>query len=225
MKICRDICERTGGERDPYYCYSNTKASNTGTYTVAQDDLYLREHLFEYVAPPAMLAPPSKSAALGGTGTGPISNHADLMLMGFPTLSSGELPGECSCHGKLKSSTYVCARCRSHVCDVPTECRVCGLTLVSSPHLARSFRHLFPIKNYTQVNGPSEHEFPAACFTCAVPFPAMSASALQAPAPVASSSNVSPTGRYACPKCHNHFCIDCDILVHDQLGFCPGCTG
>ena len=30
-------------------------------------------------------------------------------------------------------------------CELPVECRGCGLTLVSAPHLARSYHHLFPL--------------------------------------------------------------------------------
>ncbi len=32
--------------------------------------------------------------------------------------------------------------------ELPSECHVCGLTLISSPHLARSYHHLFPVPTY-----------------------------------------------------------------------------
>jgi transcription initiation factor TFIIH subunit 2 len=35
--------------------------------------------------------------------------------------------------------------------DLPCSCHVCGLTLVSSPHLARSYHHLFPVKAFSEV--------------------------------------------------------------------------
>lgn len=35
--------------------------------------------------------------------------------------------------------------------ELPCECHVCGLTLVSSPHLARSYHHLFPVKGFGEV--------------------------------------------------------------------------
>lgn len=127
----------------------------TGTYGVAKDDVYLRELLFEFVAPPPTLAP-SRSNVLGGTTAAVVvaapvnnaanSNSADLMLMGFPTLVHSAYPGICSCHSKLKNVGFTCPRCLNRLCDVPTECRVCGLTVVSSPHLARSYRHLFPVR-------------------------------------------------------------------------------
>lgn len=26
-----------------------------------------------------------------------------------------------------------------------------------------------------------------------------------------------------CPRCHNIFCVECDIFIHDSLHNCPGC--
>uniref|UniRef100_A0A0E0DFZ5 Ssl1-like domain-containing protein n=1 Tax=Oryza meridionalis TaxID=40149 RepID=A0A0E0DFZ5_9ORYZ len=60
----------------------------------------------------------------------------------------------CSCHMKIKSGAegYICPRCKVNVCELPTECRTCGLTLVSSPHLARSYHHLFPVQPFDEVS-------------------------------------------------------------------------
>ncbi|KAM0791729.1 hypothetical protein ACM66B_003997 [Microbotryomycetes sp. NB124-2] len=133
MKICRDIASQT-----------------KGTYNVARDDLYLRELLFEFVSPPPTLGP-SHSHVLGGPSTAAPTSSADLMLMGFPQLVQGHYSGICSCHVKLKSSGYKCPRCKSRICDVPTECKVCSLTVVNAAQLARSYRHLFPVANYERV--------------------------------------------------------------------------
>lgn len=115
-----------------------------GTYSVARDDLYLRELLFEFVSPPPTLAP-STSHVLGGPSPNAPTSSADLMVMGFPQLVQATYPAICSCHHKLKSTGYSCPRCKSRICDVPTECKVCGLTVVNAPQLARSYRHLFPV--------------------------------------------------------------------------------
>ncbi|SCV73417.1 BQ2448_7343 [Microbotryum intermedium] len=234
MKICRDIATRT-----------------KGTYNVARDDLYLRELLFEFVSPPATLAP-SKSHVLGGPSASAPTSSADLMQMGFPQLVQALYPGLCSCHLKLKTSGYICPRCKSRICDVPTECRVCGLTVVNAPQLARSYRHLFPLnkkawgmyyRSRTTRSSPSEcicgrlmlcapklilfapiplrcrpsSSYPLACKACSHPFPTTAIKSLLA------SADISPLGRYSCPTCEQHFCLDCDKLVHDALGFCPGC--
>lgn len=32
-----------------------------------------------------------------------------------------------------------------------------------------------------------------------------------------------PGLRVSCPKCKQHFCLDCDIYIHESLHNCPGC--
>lgn len=123
---------------------TEVSGSFAGTYRVARDDLAFRDLLFEFVSPPPTLAP-SKSHVLGGPSPAPPTSSSDLMQMGFPTLVHSSYPAICGCHGKLKVSGYSCPRCKSRICDVPTECRVCGLTVVNAPQLARSYRHLFPV--------------------------------------------------------------------------------
>lgn len=128
IKICRQICERTGGR-----------------FGVAMDEEHLRELMWETIPPPAqtMTQPMTlgvrNALAAGGkavNGKRP-TPVGDLMVMGFPVrLPQG---GEtlCACHGWLKKGGYLCPRCGSKMCDVPTDCEVCGLMVVSSPHLAR----------------------------------------------------------------------------------------
>ena len=48
------------------------------------------------------------------------------------------------------------------------------------------------------------------CFSCLVPFDKAEAGA-------------AGSGQYACPKCKQEFCMDCDIFVHEVLHNCPGC--
>lgn len=57
---------------------------------------------------------------------------------------------------KQKASTfhpegYYCPQCSSKYCDLPVECRTCGLLLVASPHLARSYHHLFPLPAFREA--------------------------------------------------------------------------
>ena len=51
----------------------------------------------------------------------------------------------------MLSGGFTCPRCLALVAELPSSCHVCGLTLVSSPHLARSYHHLFPIKPFVEV--------------------------------------------------------------------------
>lgn len=124
-----------------------------GQFGVALNEGHYRDLLFELVPPPAQRA---MARAAGNTsvpnGNKPAANAnpaADLMMMGFPTrLPDASPPSLCACHSELKSEGFICPRCMSKVCNVPTDCDVCGLMIVSSPHLARSYHHLFPVKAY-----------------------------------------------------------------------------
>ena len=95
---------------------------------------------------------------------------ANLIKMGFPQRAAEGVISICSCHKEAKfGGGYTCPRCKARVCELPTECRICGLTLVSSPHLARSYHHLFPITPFADVS-PSitniPHKLPKSCFGC-----------------------------------------------------------
>lgn len=97
---------------------------------------------------------------------------ANLIRMGFPQRAAEGVISICSCHKEAKvGGGYTCPRCKARVCELPTECRICGLTLVSSPHLARSFHHLFPITPFDDVpltslpNNPQQI-LPKNCFGC-----------------------------------------------------------
>ncbi|KIM40063.1 hypothetical protein M413DRAFT_19302 [Hebeloma cylindrosporum] len=198
MKICRDLCEKTGGQ-----------------FGVAMNEGHFKDLLFELVPPPAQRPTPRPLGAGAGatTNTNPA---ADLMMMGFPTrLPDASPPSLCVCHSEMKSQGFLCPRCLSKVCDVPTDCDICGLMIVSSPHLARSYHHLFPVKPYDAVQ--DEEDIPdgsKTCHACARPFPEKTANAKE---------GISPVGRYRCPDCGQDFCSECDVLVHDVVHCCPGC--
>ncbi|KAK7053315.1 hypothetical protein VNI00_003941 [Paramarasmius palmivorus] len=129
MKICRELCTKTGGE-----------------FGVALNEGHFKDLLFELVPPPAQ-----RAIARAGAGSG-TNASANLMMMGFPTrLPDASPPSLCVCHSDLKSDGFLCPRCLAKVCDVPTDCDICGLMIVSSPHLARSYHHLFPVKPYAAV--------------------------------------------------------------------------
>ncbi|RDB24987.1 TFIIH basal transcription factor complex p47 subunit [Hypsizygus marmoreus] len=193
MKICRDLCDKTGGQ-----------------FGVALNEGHFRDLLFELIPPPAQQAV-SRGASRA---TNP---SADLMMMGFPTrLPDTSPPSLCVCHSEVKSEGFLCPRCLAKVCDVPTDCDICGLMIVSSPHLARSYHHLFPVRAYDAVLSADEAASNS-CHGCFRPFP---------PPPTGTtttSEGLSPLGRYRCPDCKNDFCSECDVFVHDVIHCCPGC--
>ncbi|CAG8746846.1 6970_t:CDS:2, partial [Acaulospora morrowiae] len=170
----------------------------SGTYGVVLNEAHFKDLLFEIIPPPPV----------------PVAqNNTELVMMGFPSSVNETSPSLCACHSKPTSSGYSCARCNSKICDLPTECPVCELTLVSSPHLARSYHHLFPAENYNEVPWNSTTE--THCFACQMPFPTFSDN---------KQTNVDiPSGIYTCPKCKQYFCLDCDVFVHEVIHNCPGC--
>ncbi|KAK0461172.1 Ssl1-like-domain-containing protein [Desarmillaria tabescens] len=190
MKICRDLCDKTGGQ-----------------FGVAMNEGHFKDLLFELIPPPAQQA---------STRTGSTNPAADLMMMGFPTrLPDASPPSLCVCHSDLKSEGYICPRCLAKVCDVPTDCDVCGLMIVSSPHLARSYHHLFPVKPFDAVKSLQEAGPSPTCHACARAFPTTALSS--------TAEGMSAVGRYRCPECRNEFCSECDVFLHDVVHCCPGC--
>lgn len=145
MKICRELANKTGGKSSTRLQLSFSEPTFLGVFGVVMNEDHFKELMFELVPPPAQRA---ISRLAGGSA----NFSADLMMMGFPTRLPETSPlSLCVCHSQLKNEGFLCPRCKAQVCDVPTDCDVCGLMIVSSPHLARSYHHLFPVKGYRAV--------------------------------------------------------------------------
>ncbi|KAI1460800.1 TFIIH basal transcription factor complex, subunit SSL1 [Annulohypoxylon moriforme] len=223
VAICDELCSKTNG-------------GDNSSYTIALDEDHFRSCLLEVTTPPVTRTQEQ--------------NNASLLMMGFPsrTLAAGDSIHYCACHNRPTREGYKCTRCASRVCRLPAECPGCGLTLILSTHLARSYHHLFPLRNWVEVPW-AEAKRSKACYSCLTPFP-------EAPRPESSKGKtpekakgktpekgkgrsnsgagaggvvppplkgLSESGRYACEVCRNHFCIDCDLFAHEVLHNCPGC--
>ncbi|TVY81407.1 General transcription and DNA repair factor IIH subunit ssl1, partial [Lachnellula suecica] len=202
VAICAELCSRTN-------------AGDDGNYSVALNEQHFRELVMHVTTPPVTR---TKKQA-----------QSSLLMMGFPsrTLGTGKTMSFCACHSKLSRGGYLCSRCDSKVCSLPAECPACGLTLILSTHLARSYHHLFPLRNWVEVPWSSAARSKA-CYSCLAPFPEVPIGRLQAPGnerPEGEPKGTSESGRYACEVCGNHFCIDCDVFAHDVAHNCPGCQG
>ena len=233
VAICNTIVTRT-----------NPSISSTHTYSVALNEQHYRELFMRATIPPTTSH--AQSAAQD-------SNKSSLLMMGFPSRIVDQAPTLCACHSKPTRGGYLCSRCQSKVCSLPTSCPACGLTLILSTHLARSYHHLFPLRNWREVSWSRADaaSSQSACFACLTPFP------IRPPGPAsrhrASSGlgqghdrmslattrgkdlptkgllmaggqgGVSESGRYECENCGCHFCIDCDVFAHEVVHNCPGC--
>lgn len=191
----RISCISLSGE---IYVLKRLCEKTNGRYEVPLNEDHLGDLLQSFVAPFASEASEKSICSY-------------LVQMGFPVKIGGEdRQGLCVCHGTtLEASSgdsgFSCPRCLSRVCQVPMDCPACGLTLVTSPFLAKSFHHLFPVAPFSLTIGCSTE---LRCFSCARPWIA---------------DHPKDTSFYSCTRCLNSFCPDCDTLIHDSLFFCPAC--
>ncbi|XP_065891193.1 general transcription factor IIH subunit 2-like protein isoform X2 [Dysidea avara] len=172
VNICKTLCHQT-----------------EGIYSVVLDEQHFGGLLTQQCRPPAAK----------------VDSEASLIKMGFPQHRMNGLPSLCMCHlnnpdsCKLSNEGYFCPQCNSKYCELPVECKTCGLTLVSAPHLARSYHHLFPLKCFSEVFLTERRN----CCGCHV---------------------MLENQAYECVTCNQLFCIDCDLFIHEKLHTCPGCT-
>ena len=159
-------------------------------------------------------------------------NQSALLMMGFPSRIVEERATLCARHGNLTRGGYLCSRCKAKVCNLPATCPTCDLTLILSTHLARSYHHLFPLRNWSEVPWARARAMGSTqCYGCLSPFPAVpkshevanGAKKDQSSANSKRAEGASESSRYECGACGNHFCIDCDVFCHEVVHNCPGC--
>jgi len=184
--------------------YRELATSTGGQHGVILDDLHFKDLLAGHLDPP-----PSAAAA-----------ESSLIRMGFPSHAGREGEGGglgmCLCHldtpgeegRKISTAGYLCPQCSAKYCELPVECRGCGLTLVSAPHLARSYHHLFPLPPFKEIPPESVPPNQCSCSACGQSFTGSKDRAV-----------------FQCPLCHQMFCGECDLFVHETLHTCPGCAG
>ncbi|PWN26829.1 TFIIH basal transcription factor complex, subunit SSL1, partial [Jaminaea rosea] len=214
MKILRDIAQETGG-----------------TFGVALNEGHLEDLVREGVRPREIVKKEESASRRVGDEDedGEDDTGAELMQMGFPLrLPTHAPPTLCACHAKLyPPAGFLCPRCGSKLCDVPTDCAVCGLTVVMSTHLARSYRHLFPVRRWVAVSweelarqrAARRRKWQRACLGCDEVFPPLPEEYVRA----VETATLATSSRYECPKCGSHFCLECDSYTHEELYVCPGC--
>lgn len=184
-----------------------------GRFAVICDFAHLCEELREHLTPPAVTK-----------GAGTMENC--LVQMGLPPRSTSLAPSLCACHGELTHTGHACSQCGAKHCQLPTCCVVCGLTLVSSFHLARSTRHLFPLPPFERVRGAEEAAAAAAGGAAqgAAAEPMDTDAAAQLTMCGACWEEIdADDARWRCERCKLEFCETCNRFMHDVLNNCPGC--
>ncbi|KAK7933700.1 hypothetical protein WMY93_004596 [Mugilogobius chulae] len=179
-----------------------------GSYHVILDESHFKELLFVHVKPPPTSAaaesslvrmgfPQHNMVSVNEQDAKPSFSLAHLDNSGVGVANSGV--GVASA---LSLGGYFCPQCHGKYTELPVECKVCGLTLVSAPHLARSFHHLFPLESFTEkpLDECSSDRFCEAC-----------------------QSELRDKTVFQCPSCGAVFCLECDVFIHESLHCCPRC--
>ena len=163
-----------------------------GSYGVALDQEHMENLVMMHATPP----PSAKDE----------EDKNSLVSVGFPSQASSA-PGAACFVGEactLASGAFICPQCKGKTMEVPSQCHICGLTLLASPHLARSYHHLFPVEPYKEVKGGCSAGECRGCFM-----------------PLENTSGPSEVSQ--CNGCSKYFCLDCDEYIHSRLHTCPGC--
>lgn len=165
-----------------------------GTYAVALDPDHFKALLFE-----EHIRPPPITSTTGSSGqAAPPTSY--LVPMGFPKSLGLRDHNLCACHARVhEAGGFECPQCKGKVCQIPIDCPQCGLTLISAPHLARTYHHLFPL-------GPFSEESPSSSSEC-----------------VGCASKLVDSSAYVCQSCHSPFCYECNLFIHQTLHTCPQC--
>ena len=249
IAICSELVSRTNN----IATLGSSQASSTADtlYGVALDEKHLQDLLMIHTTPPATSTAEQEA------------NPPKLLPMGFPSRADEDHESLCACHLQASRGGYFCTRCSAKVCSLPAACPTCGLQLVQSTHLARSFHHLFPLRNFETVPWAGAGAS-VECAMCMVPFPEVpegflseveggwagnkmdtgkgggnldgsneasgvgkketsAASKNGTVKPVNSTTAASESSRYRCTNCGSHYCVDCDVYMHEVLHNCEGC--
>ncbi|XP_061428354.1 general transcription factor IIH subunit 2-like isoform X2 [Lethenteron reissneri] len=168
-----------GLSAEVHVCTALTKETG-GSYHVILDESHFKELLLYHVTPP------------------PVSANMDSSLIRMGSWRVRRRRSQV-----LSVGGFFCPQCRAKYCELPVECKVCGLTLVSAPHLARSYHHLFPLDAF-QEQPLDKFTGQRVCEGCQV--------------------QLKENSVFMCSLCARPFCLDCDLFIHETLHCCPGCV-
>mmetsp|Transcript_11104 Transcript_11104/g.14460 ORF Transcript_11104/g.14460 Transcript_11104/m.14460 type:complete len:405 (-) Transcript_11104:72-1286(-) len=190
-------CNFIGLAAETHICKYTAEKTN-GKYSVARDKSHFKRLVLSHVTPPVM----KKSA------DEQVSTKCSFVEMGFPSQAqnknSAPQPAICADTAEVITNGYYCPRCKSVASEIPSECRICMLSLIAAPHLARSYHHLFPVPRFSVKKLDSSLD--ECCEACVLP---LQKSAI--------------TEAFQCPRCNSQFCEHCDILIHTCIHNCPRC--
>ena len=136
----------------------------------------------------------------------------------------------CACSCKRPTTEgYYCPRCGAKSCHIPCGCPICGLFLLASYHLAKSYHHLFSLPQYNEVSAlppcSSSSSFTTTATASVKHHPKHTPARVSSGQPCycyGCSMRITPPA-WQCSACNKIFCGECEIYVHETLFNCPGC--
>jgi transcription initiation factor TFIIH subunit 2 len=184
MHILRSICEETGGVFEVASCVEHIKRAFS-----------------------TFLQPPTTRSS--------DEHEAAMIEMGFPTREDGLADTTLGYDGaKIMNldRCYKCPRCHTRVLEIPTICAVCSLPLITAPHLAHSYHHLFPLIDFSRIetsnSSASKYSSGVRCAGCNCDV---------------NNYGGSKKEFFQCPQCIDIYCEQCEMFLHESLHNCPGC--
>ncbi|VDD85898.1 unnamed protein product [Enterobius vermicularis] len=169
------------------FVYKKLATTTSGRYDVVLDKSHFEILLGEHVNPPKAKK----------------DFETSVVRMGFPSRQNIEDVTFCLCHQSEQREPlgrgFLCPQCGARYCSLPVECRICKLTLISAPQLARSFLHLLPLAAFKEIDSKEGET----CFGC---------------------DRILDEKCFSCKNCESVFCLDCDLLLHESLQICPACS-
>lgn len=162
--ILRSLCSKTNGQ-----------------YQVVLDDTHYLELLFNHVKPRSVSKDTEATCVKMGfphhsdkippiTGCmWLVKSYCQRLVCFFPPASRSQIESFsiiCS-HIEdniMNKAGYFCPQCNSKYCELPVECKTCGITLVTSAHLVRPLHHLIPINIFKDITiSPADNIL---CYGC-----------------------------------------------------------
>jgi transcription initiation factor TFIIH subunit 2 len=215
------------------YILRATAERTQGTYRVPMDNDHFHQLLRQQVPPPP--PPPQASRSTKHLEPSEAPWTAMQMVMGFPPKLARDRVVVAIDTRKACRLGFECPRCRQWLSEVPGNCILCGLTLTSVLHLARSYHHIFPAPRF------EEREEPSSSRASALMSDEEGFSVSPSSVPERMPDAAAPPVKWQCSGCSRTlstkddlqlqctgicrqlFCIDCDQLVHERLHTCPAC--
>lgn len=181
-------CSVIGLSAEVHICKYLTNKTG-GTFGVILNQMHFQDVLNDHILP-----------------SSEVTKESSLIRMGFPHHINRQHSGNISIDQSQKTFSmdgYYCPQCKAKYSELPVQCLLCSLTLVSAPHLARSYYHLFPMPEFTETTDFTQGQ---QCYSC-----------------LAALYENKDSTCFKCNKCGQMSCLDCNLFIHETLHSCPGC--